>query len=365
MECNKRCNLFVDLAKVIYAGLFTSIKLRHNKMTINNKKGGIIMIKIVPERIQKGDEIRIISPSSSLERVGGFEENLISKTRIEKLGFKVSFSENINKNDSFFSSSIDERVNDFHKAFSDPNVKAVLTTIGGYNSNELLPYIDWEIVKNNPKIFIGYSDITSLHNAIRAKTGLVTYYGPCYSGFKMDELQDYQSKDLVKAITQNAYSLVGSPYWSSDPWFDKTISRALILSKWKVYNHGNATSTITGGNIQTYYLQAGTSYFPEVKNPVVFLEQAEEGLALEFSRELAQVLQIHPDIKGLVLGRFPKENELNNELLPIILDKFPILKTIPVIFDLDFGHTQPIFTFPLGGEVKLETENLNLSIING
>lgn len=117
-----------------------------------------------------------------------------------------------------------------------------------------------------------------------------------------------------------------------------------------VYNQGYAQGTITGGNIQTYSVQAGTPYFPNVKTPVIFIEQAEGSKALEFSRDLAQILQIHTDIKGLVIGRFPTEN---------------ILKTIPVIYHVDFGHTQPIFTFPLGGEVEIDTSKMQISIIKG
>ena len=135
------------------------------------------METIFPKKIQKDDEIRIRSPSSSIKRVGGFDQNLVAK---EKLGYKVTFGDHILENDLFYSSSITARIQDLHQAFIDDNVSVVMTTIGGLNSNELLPYIDWEIIRSHPKVFIGYSDITSLHNAIRAQTGLVTYYGPCY-----------------------------------------------------------------------------------------------------------------------------------------------------------------------------------------
>ncbi|WP_181014021.1 S66 family peptidase [Fructobacillus tropaeoli] len=329
------------------------------------------MIKMIPKKLKAGDEIRVISPSFSMERVGGFNENLVAKQRLEHLNFKVTFGKHINKNDRFFSSDIRDRVADLHDAFLDSNVKAVLTTVGGWNANELLPFIDWKIIRNNPKAFIGYSDTTSLHNAIRAKTNMVTYYGPSYSSFKMDELQTFQTKQWLKSVQRKSYFLEPSEVYTSDPWFDKSQPRHPMPNKWKIYHHGSSIGTITGGNIQTYYLQAGTSYFPQVKNPILFIEEAESDgndFGLGFSRELAQILQLHPDIQGLVIGRFPVENKVSEEQLIAILNKYPILQTVPVVYDVDFGHTQPIFTFPLGGQIQIKAENLEelqLEILEG
>lgn len=315
------------------------------------------MKTIFPKKIQKDDEIRIISPSSSIKRVGGFDQNLVAKERLEKLGYKVTFGDHILENDLFYSSSITARIQDLHQAFIDDNVSVVMTTIGGLNSNELLPYIDWEIIRSHPKVFIGYSDITSLHNAIRAQTGLVTYYGPCYSSFKMNELQEYQTNAWIKVLGQSEYDLQPSGLWTSDMWFDPNIPRKPMPNSWQVYNSGQATGISTGGNIQTYGLQAGTKFLPAVTKPIIFIEQAEGGEPLEFSRELSQMLQIHPDIAALIIGRFPVENKMSEPNLHSILAKFPVLNTIPVVYHVDFGHTQPIFTFPLGGMITVRAKN--------
>ena len=177
------------------------------------------MNKIFPKKLQEGDEIRVISPSSSLTRTGKFEDKLKAKARLEALGYQVTFGQHILENDLLESSSINSRLADFHAAFLDPNVKAILCTIGGFNSNELLPYIDWNIVKNSPKIFCGFSDITVLHQAIFAKTGLVTYYGPGYIAFLMDELQDFQTNSWQNAVAgQSSYSLNASDFYTSDAW---------------------------------------------------------------------------------------------------------------------------------------------------
>ena len=107
-----------------------------------------------------------------LERLGGFEANISAKETLEKLGFNLSFSEHYFENDIFFSASIDSRVSDLHQAFADESVHAILATIGGSNSNELLPYLDYDLIQQHPKIICGYSDTTAILNAIFAKTGM-------------------------------------------------------------------------------------------------------------------------------------------------------------------------------------------------
>ena len=137
---------------------------------------------MIPDKICEGDEIRVISPARSMSIISKETQN-ISKERFEQMKLKVSYSKHISEIDDFRSSSVSSRVEDFHDAFLDKNVKAILTTIGGFNSNQLLKYIDFDLIKKNPKILCGYSDITVLSNAIFAKTGLVAYSGPHYSTF--------------------------------------------------------------------------------------------------------------------------------------------------------------------------------------
>jgi muramoyltetrapeptide carboxypeptidase len=191
------------------------------------------------KKLKKGDHIRVVSPSSSIQSIGGFEANLAAKERLEELGFHVSFSSNYFEHDLFDSASITSRVEDLHEAFADESVDAILATIGGYNSNELLPYLDYDLMAQNPKIFCGYSDTTALLNAIYTKTGIQTYMGPSYSSFKMKEGQEYQSQSWLKAVTQDNYDLVPSKDWSSDPWYLTRLPRATFYpTEWKVYKAG-------------------------------------------------------------------------------------------------------------------------------
>ena len=312
--------------------------------------------------LKKGGHIRVVSPSLSIQAIGGFDANVSAKEKLEELGFNVSFSSNYFEHDLFDSASITSRVEDLHEAFADPSVDAILATIGGFNCNELLPYLDYDLIAQNPKIFCGYSDTTALLNAIYAKTGMQTYMGPSYSSFKMKEGQEYQSQSWLKAVTQDDYDLVPSKEWSSDPWYDPTQPRHFMPTEWKVYNAGKASSTIIGGNLSTFSLLRGTPYAPQAENYILFVEEAEGYPPEHFLRELAALLQAYPSPQAVIIGRFPKECEMTEEILLAILDKHPLLKNIPVLYDVDFAHTQPLFTITIGAQAALDTDEMVIHV---
>lgn len=323
------------------------------------------MIKntIIPDRIKPGDEIRIIAPSDSIYRVGGMDANIISQQKLENWGFKVTFGEHIFEHDMMNTSAIQSRVSDIHAAFLDKNVKAIITVIGGLTSNEILPYVNYEIIKANPKIICGFSDFTALSNAIHAKTGLVTYYGPAFASLKMlGQLGDYQDNYFLTALTNNSFEIVPSKFWSSGPWYDDNEKITLYKNQWSVYNPGDAEGIVIGGNLDTFTLIQGTPYQPDLSNKILLVEFSEDNPWEEFSRDLASLLQAAENPKALLIGRFPKECKMTHSRLMYVLDKFPILKEIPVIYNLNVGHAQPIFTIPLGSKIKIDN-NLSIKVL--
>ncbi|NQP55216.1 LD-carboxypeptidase [Streptococcus suis] len=313
------------------------------------------------KRLKKGDHIRVVSPSSSIESIGGFEANVAAKKKLEALGFRLSFSEHYFENDMFDSAPIASRVADLEAAFADESVDAILTTIGGFNCNELLPYLNFDLIARNPKIFCGYSDTTALLNAIYAKTGMQTYMGPSYSSFKMREGQDYQTQAWLNAVTQDSFTLEPSEEWSSDAWYIPDAPRTFFPTEWKVYNPGQASGVAIGGNISTLNLLTGTEFAPRPDKYVLFLEEAEDDDYLIIARHLTALLQTYPNPQAVVFGRFPKETKLTEEILLTILDKHPILKKVPVLYDLDFAHTQPLFTITIGGQVEIDTKTFSIT----
>jgi len=313
---------------------------------------------IYPEKLKTGDEIRVVAPAQSMAIISK-ETREIANKRFSDMGFKLSFGKHIEENDQFNSSSIDSRVRDIHDAFSDKNVKGILTVIGGYNSNQLLDYLDWETIGKNPKVFCGFSDITILNNAIFQKTGLVTFYGPHYSSFGQKLHFDYTLDYFKKCLMENnSFEVFPSKHWSDDKWYENQENRNLITNKgWVVINEGAAEGIVIGGNIGTFLLLQGTKYFPEAKDVVLFLEDDDlpgDSSAVEFERGLQSIIQQSKlKIKGIVIGRFQKASNVTIEKITKIVKTKKELDSVPVIADVDFGHTDPKITFPIGGRVKI------------
>lgn len=323
------------------------------------------MKKIYPKKLQKNDEIRVIAPSCSLSIISPANREVANKC-LTDLGFKVTFSKNVEESDEFRSSSIKSRVADLHKAFLDTKVKAVFTVIGGFNCNQLLKYIDWNIIKNNPKIFIGYSDTTALQNAIFAKTGLISYSGPAWSTFGQKLYFDYTLDGFKKCLmSTDEFSIKPSETWSDDAWYLSQDKRELVKNEgWLIINKGKASGTILGANLCTFNLLQGTEYFPNLNNSILFIEDDSESKDVNFDRDLQSLIHqpSFKGVKGIIIGRFQKASEMTNEKLIKIIKSKAELKNIPVIANVDFGHTSPIVTFPIGGEVSLDTKNKSIVI---
>jgi len=314
------------------------------------------MNKIYSEKLKSGDEVRIIAPSRSMAILSEEIKNIANR-RFEELGLKLSLGKHVNESDEFNSSLIKSRVDDLHEAFSDKNVKAIITVIGGFNSNQLLRYIDWDLIKNNPKIFLGFSDITALNNAIFVKTGLVTYSGPHYSMFGQKLYFEYTLKYFKNCLmNKKAFEVKPSDSWSDDVWYLNQDKRNLINNPGHlIINEGESEGTILGANLCTFNLLQGTEYFPDLTDSILFLEDDYETVPHTFDRDLQSLIHL-PDfnkVKGLIIGRFQKKSKMTDELLIKIIKTKKELNKIPIIANVDFGHTDPKITFPIGGVVRI------------
>ena len=307
--------------------------------------------------LQQGDEIRVISPSKSMSLVADDQKEL-AKRRLEELGFVVTFSRNCSESDEFGSSSVASRIADLHEAFLDPNVAGILTTLGGFNCNQLLSRIDYSIIAANPKRLCGFSDITALNNAIYAKTGLISYSGPHFSTFGMlhgnEYTMDYFHQMMVRG--EKTY-LLPSEAWSDDLWFLDQHNRTFMQNEGPyVINEGEAAGVILGGNLCTWRVLHGTAYMPNLHNSILFLEDDEDVTPPVFDRELQSVIHQpgFEGVRGIVIGRFQQASRMTRDLLVKIVKSKQELNGIPVVADLDFGHTTPRFTFPVGGQATVQ-----------
>lgn len=329
---------------------------------------------IMPDKLKMGDEIRVIAPARSL---GIFNEEIICEAtkRLESLGFKVSFANNVyHKENSYTkSASIEERIKDLEEAFKDKNVKGILTAIGGFNSNQLLDYINFEIIKENPKIICGYSDITALSNSIFQKTGLITYSGPHFSSFAMKYGLEYTLEYFKKMLMSNENVFISaSKKWSNDGWVRNQEERIFIKNDgMSIINEGVGEGNIIGGNLCTLNLLQGTEYMPDLDNIILFIE--DDGMAgKDFIREFDRNFQslLHSlkgkKINGVIIGRAEKECNVEVEAWKTMIKSKTELNGIPVVVNADFGHTTPTITFPIGGyaKINLKKNNINIEIVN-
>lgn len=310
-----------------------------------------------PNLLKPGDEIRIISPSRSMSLIAP-EHRELAKQRLEDMDFKVSFSDHCLESDEFVSSSIESRIKDLHDAFLDPNVKCILTTIGGFNSNQLLRYIDYSIIQENPKRLCGYSDITALSNTIYTMTGLITYSGPHFSTFAMLHGNEYTMEYFLKMMMKDEnIHIKHSSEWSDDAWYIDQENRTFIKNDGPyVIQEGSAEGTIIGGNLCTLNLLQGTEYMPDLRDTILFIEDDKESSSVTFDRNLQSLIH-QPNfhgVRGIVIGRFQTASNMNEKLLRSIIKTKKELENIPVIADVDFGHTTPLITFPIGGRVRIK-----------
>jgi len=323
------------------------------------------MKKIFPEKLKRGDKVMVVAPSNSLGLISE-ETRQIAGERFQEMGLELSFGKHIEELDDFDSSSIESRINDLHEAFLDKSVKGIFAVIGGFNCNQLLRYLDWNLIKSNPKIFVGYSDTTALQNAIYAKTGLVTYSGPAYSTFGQKLYFDYTLESFKECLFEDKkFDVLPSDSWSDDKWYLDQENRKLHKNDgWLVINEGQANGTILGANLCTFNLLQGTEYFPDISDAILFLEDDAESKLVNFDRDLQSLIHLPnlDKVKGVVIGRFQNASEVKTEQLIKVVKSKKELENVPILANVDFGHTSPIITFPIGGDVELVVKEGNSKI---
>ena len=324
------------------------------------------MQKIVPEKLKKGDKIMVVAPSRGLKLIGA-DCRKIAEERFSNMGLKLEFAPNTTDENWDMSGSTEaqKRADDIMFAFKDKSVKAIFTVIGGFNSNQIISLLDYEIIKQNPKIICGFSDITALLNAIHAKTGMEVYYGPHYSSIGMKKGSEYTLEYLQKILfSDDEFEIKPSTEWSDDLWFLDQENRTFIKNEgwWNIHS-GSAEGTIEGGNLDTFNLLLGTEFRPAFKpDTMLFIEADESADMFSFDRNL-QALCHQPDfknVKAVIIGRFQKKSEITREKLEFIINRKPELKNLPIIANVDFGHTTPILTIPLGGYAILSQNELKI-----
>jgi muramoyltetrapeptide carboxypeptidase len=333
------------------------------------------MLKLtIPQSIKLGEAVGICTPSMPAYSISNevFENGL---KNVEKAGFKVKLGNLTKKraSEGYRSAGPTERAKELMDLFIDPSVKAILTTIGGMNSNSLIPYLDFEVIKRNPKIFCGYSDITSLHLSLMKYSNLATYYGPGL----MPHWSEYP--DAINESVQSflealeAKDRILKPFhkwsnhsrdWQTDAW--KVLPRQWNLNTgWKILNPGKVSAPILLCNLNTLMSAAGTDYFPDVKGKVLLIEEMDAPLSKEErSLRQLQLMGVFDKIDGLIMG---KPENLKLEGAPFGLDDLLMeivgQRKYPIISGFDCSHTIPMHTIRQHSLISFEANGASLDQI--
>ncbi len=322
---------------------------------------------MIPRKLRPGDGVRVITPARSLAMHWISEElKQIAIKRFAELGLNLSFADHVMEIDEFNSSSVESRLSDLHDAFKDKSVQLIISVIGGFNSNQLLQYLDYNLIKKNPKILCGYSDISALTNTIYAKTGLVTYSGPHFFSFGAKKGFDYTLEYFKKCLfSSEPFEINPSNEWSDDRWANDQVNRNFVKNDgfW-ILNEGEAKGKIIGGNQCTFNLLQGTEFIPDIRNTILFLEDDQEAHVSTIDRDLQSIIHQKgfEKVQGIVFGRFQPATKMTKDLLMKIVKSKKELIGIPIIGNVDFGHTNPMITFPIGGEAELRVKNNAVSL---
>ena len=300
------------------------------------------------------DEIRIVAVSGSME---GLHPNLISKAAgvLQALGLTVSFSAHCMDKKRGDAVDVGKRVADLHDAFMDPRVAVVLIGVGGTNAIDMLPHIDYELIRAHPKPICGFSDSTVILNAIYARTGLITYYGPMLFSFAGNVEPDYTIEYFRKAVLQREpYVLTPAAKWGNYT----ELNSDKLNDGYQWIREGNADGLLVGGHVPSLNLLQGTEYLPDLNGAVVFIEICERyGKATidKLNQYLGALLlqKGAGGIRALLVGRlFGADGVTTDELKRVLLAREE-LSHIPIIINVDFGHTTPMVTLPVGGRIRV------------
>ena len=302
---------------------------------------------MIPTKLKKGDTIGVIAPSNYIEK-DDLEYINASIALMEASGFKVKFGKYVFEDTLGYGTSPEKRAADINWAFKDDEVKAIMCVKGGEDSNTTLDYIDYEMIKNHPKIICGFSDNTSILNAIHEKTGLVTYHGPTFKSLTSWET-GYAYKQFIKTFVENTESLI-----MGEPEDEYTTIQA-----------GQATGELVGGNLSLFTKLVCGKYAVNVQDKILFLEELGFEAAPEMVNSNIYYLKqngVFDRIAGLWIGNYEHQSKISLE--KIITNAIGDEYKFPIIKSNNFGHIDKKIIIPIGTKAEINTnEKIKIKLV--
>ncbi len=323
-------------------------------------------------KLKKGDKIGFFSPSTPITAITikRFER---AKKYLEDKGFELVPGKLTGKSDHYRSGSIKERSEELNELIRNKEVRCIISTIGGTNSNSLLPYIDYEAFKNDPKIIIGYSDVTAILFGIYAKTGITTFYGPALVA-TFGELEPFNEisykyfEDILINDIKIPYEFKIPEVWTDEyiDWESQDRSKNENKNEWISIRGGVAKGRLIVGNLNTMTGIWGSEYMPEIKEgDILFIEDSlKDASIVERTFSLLKLNGVFDKISGLIYGKHEQFDDRGTgrkpyEILLEVLGDYDF----PFLVDVDCSHTHPMFTMPIGSKVELDATNKTIKLL--
>lgn len=314
---------------------------------------------MIPNKLQKGDTIGVIAPSNYIKE-DDLEYINASIVLMEGSGFKVKFGKYVFENTLGYGTSPQKRAEDVNNIFADKEVKAVMCVKGGEDSNSILDYIDYEIIKNNPKIICGFSDNTSILNVIHEKTGLVTFHGPTFKSLTSWE-SEYAYKQFMKIFVNGEIQIgeVDDKYITiSEGKIDNENKSGQAVDKNVPISNNEVEGELIGGNLSLFTKLVCGKYQVDVTNKILFLEE----LGFESSPEMVnsniyylKQNGVFDKIAGLWIGNYEHPSKISLE--EIIKNALEGECNCPIIKSNNFGHIDKKIIIPIGTRARINTED--------
>ena len=331
---------------------------------------------IKPLALRKGNTIGIVSPSAGLAGLYFYRVRR-AISFLEKSGFKIKLGKNALKV-GYIAGEPEERARDMNEMIYDKKVRCIITTIGGENAIQLLEYLDFKAFKKMPKIFVGYSDITVLHLAFLTKSKVVTFYGPAIlpQFGEYPKPFSYTINYFKKAVMESKPIGLIQPVNYTDQFLDWGKYKRKKRTKFKENRYiwvrkGKAKGKLIGGCLPSILRVAGTEYFPSFKNALLFIETPEGDKAnLPYGLEKVdadisqlKAIGVFDEINGLIVGVPYRYNRKMKFKLIELLKKRLSQYDFPILFGVNFGHTDPIITLPYGIKAVIESSENKFQIL--
>lgn len=290
-------------------------------------------------------------------------------------GCDVLLGKNVSTIHRFTSGTAQERADDLNSMFANEAVGIIIITIGGYNANDVLDLLDYDLARrNNKKFLIGYSDSTVLLHALYKKSGVRAIMGPMllpqfaeYPVMQKFSLDSFL--DVINNFDTNKKYVIptADKYTEEMLLWDKDDNRPRVMQEnkgWVIINGGKAKGRLMPANLNTLCRLIGTPYMPDFSESILFLEDDCDENASTIQRMLQHLRQagLLRGVKGFVFGRFQKESNMGDDDLRLVFNNVFGTVDFPVVGNVDFGHTDPILSLPLGKNVVLDTEALKIEI---